>query len=125
MKILVVDDQVNLARVTAVALRVLGCHPFTVNSTAEATRLLREEKIDALFLDVNLGGESGFDFLAEMQAAQHRQPVIMFTAQTEDEVGQEALRRGALGCLTKPFTLDDLRVQLDKIKRHRSATSES
>lgn len=115
MKILVVDDQPNLARVTAVALRMLGCETRTAGTSAEATQIITGEKIDAVFLDVNLAGESGFEFLSQL-VAQSNLPVVMFTAQSRDEVVDEALRRGALDCLMKPYTLDDLRLQLARIE---------
>ncbi len=119
MNILIVDDKPNLARVTAVALRTLGCDSCSADNTAAANSKLAAEKIDAVFLDVNLNGEDGFLFLSEIVGRPNQVPVILFTAHSPEEVEAEALRRGALGCLFKPFTLDDLRQQLVKIERHR------
>ncbi len=119
MNILVVDDHLNLARVTALALRALGCRTFMAGTTAAATQLLRTEKIDGIFLDVNLGAESGLEFLSQLGAQSARPPVIMFTAQAKDEIVVEALRRGALGCLAKPFNIEDLSQQMSRIEQHR------
>lgn len=118
MNILIVDDKPGLARVTAIALRTLECQAFTAGTTTAATRVLDTEKIDAVFLDINLGGENGLEFLSQLTTEGHRPPVIIFTAQTKDEVGAEARSRGAFDCLLKPFTLDDLRQQLAGIKQH-------
>ena len=118
MNILVIDDHPNLAGITAMALRVLGCRTFTACTTVAATQLLEEEKIDGVFLDVNLGAESGMDFLSQLMARAIRPPVIMFTAQAKDEVEGEALRRGALGCLIKPFNLKDLSEQINRLEAH-------
>lgn len=122
MTILVVDDQPNLARVTAVALRLLGCQTQIAHSTAEADQLLAREKIDAVLLDVNLAGESGFEFLSELLSRPTRLPVVMFTAQTKDEVAAEALQRGAFDCLVKPFSLDDLRHQIARLTEYLGST---
>ncbi len=119
MNILIVDDHPNLARITALALRGMGCLTFTVRSTAAADRLLGTEAIDGIFLDVNLGAESGWDFLSTLAARVAWPPVIMFTAGSREEVAAEALRRGALGCLVKPFNLEELRQQIDRIAQHR------
>jgi DNA-binding response OmpR family regulator len=116
MNILIVDDKPNLVQVTAVALRTLGCRTFGASTSSAATKLLETEKIDAVFLDINLGGENGLDFLSRL-TARSKTPVIVFTAHTRDEVAGEALERGALGCLLKPFTLDDLRRQVAQIKQ--------
>jgi two-component system response regulator (stage 0 sporulation protein F) len=118
MNILIVDDQPNIVRVTSVALDLLGCRTFTASTTAAAEHLLATEKIDAIFLDVKLGGECGLEFLARLVAQAIRQPVVMFTAGAKNEVAAEAMQRGAFGCLAKPFNLDDLREQMTQIERH-------
>jgi DNA-binding response OmpR family regulator len=120
MNILIVDDQPNIARVTAMALDLLGCRTFTTHTTAGAAELLQTEKIDAIFLDVNLRGESGLEFLAQLTAPtqDHRPPIVMFTARNKEEFATEALHRGAFSCLTKPFDLDDLRMQITRIEQH-------
>jgi DNA-binding response OmpR family regulator len=125
MKILIVDDKPNLARVTAVALRTLDCQSITATTTAAAVALLATEKVDAVFLDVNLGGESGLDFLSKLKAQSFQPPIIIFTSYTRDEVAREAVKRGAFDCLTKPFTLDDLREQLARIKQHSPPAGET
>jgi DNA-binding response OmpR family regulator len=118
MNILIIDDKPNLVRVTAVALGTLGCQTFAASTGSAATKLLETEKIDAVFLDINLGGENGWDYLSQLTATS-KIPVIIFTARTKDEVAGEARERGAFGCLLKPFTLDDLRRQLAQIKQYQ------
>lgn len=118
MKILIVDDKPNLARVTSVALRTLGCQASTATSTATANAMLATHAFDAIFLDVNLGGENGLDYLSHLLAQPNPPPVIMFTSYTKDEVAGEAKSRGAFDCLLKPFTLDDLREQLARLRLH-------
>jgi DNA-binding NtrC family response regulator len=121
MNILIVDDKPNLARVTAVAFRTLGHQSFTAETTAAATRILGAEKIDAVFLDLNLNGENGFLFLSHLVGQAIRAPIILFTAHPREEVAAEALRRGAFDCLIKPYTLDDLRHQLVRIAQYHQA----
>ena len=125
MNILIVDDKPNLARVTAVALRTLSCDSMTAVNTAAATKILAEKKVDAVFLDLNLNGEDGFVFLAQMVEQFPTIPIILFTAQTREEIQAEALRRGAFDCLFKPFTLDDLRLQLSRISNYRNPTAKT
>ena len=120
MNILIVDDEPNLVRVTVVALHSLGHHTFIARTADAARQLLEAEEIDAVFLDLNLNGESGYPFLSQLVDQAIRAPVILFTAHAREEVEEEALRRGAFDCLVKPFTLDDLRKQMDRIEKfHR------
>ncbi len=125
MNILIVDDKPNLARVTAVALRTLNCCSMTAENTATATQILAREKVDAVFLDLNLNGENGFLFLSQLVDEFPSVPVILFTAQTREEIQPEAFRRGAFDCLFKPFTLDDLKAQLSRIRNHQKPAAKT
>ncbi|HEX2861956.1 MAG TPA: response regulator [Lacunisphaera sp.] len=125
MNILIVDDKPSLARVTAVALRTLGCQASTATNTASASQLLATQKFDAMFLDINLGGENGLDYLSQLVTQPDAPAVIMFTSYTKDEVAEEARSRGAFDCLVKPFTLDDLREQLSRLRDHRRPSASS
>lgn len=125
MNILIVDDKPNLARVTAVALRTLNCHSMTAENTSAATRILATEKVDAVFLDLNLNGENGFLFLSQLANEFPSVPVILFTAQAREEIQPEALRRGAFDCLFKPFTLDDLKLQLARIQNREKPAAKT
>ena len=122
MTILLVDDKPNLARVTTVALSVVGCQSLTAGSIGEALALLDTKKIDAVFLDVNLGGENGLEFLSQLRSEPGRPPVIIFTSHSRSEIAEEARDRGAFDCLIKPFTLDDLRDIVARLEQHRIAT---
>jgi two-component system response regulator (stage 0 sporulation protein F) len=119
MNILIIDDQPNILRVTSIALKLLGCRPFTASTTGEALQLLEAEKIDGVFLDVNLGGESGLVFLAQLLKIPGGPSVMLSTALNRDEAAFEATRHGALGCLVKPFSMDDIRDAIKKIQNHQ------
>jgi DNA-binding NtrC family response regulator len=118
MNILIVDDQPTLARITAVAFHTLGCRTRIAGTLSTARYLLSAEKFDAIFADVNLRGESGYELLGQLGERHAQVPVVMFTAQTKEEIGEEAIRRGAFDYLVKPFTLDGLRYQLARIREH-------
>jgi DNA-binding response OmpR family regulator len=116
MKILIVDDRANLARVTALALQGLGCETRQALSIREANENLATENFDSVFLDVNLGEESGFEFLSVLVGRWKDLPVIMFSAQTREEIADEAFRRGAFDCIIKPFGIEDLRNVLQNLR---------
>lgn len=118
MNVLIVDDQPRISRVTAVAFQTLGCRSFVAATTSEADRMLKTEKIDALFLDVNLAGECGWEFLSQVLARPAAPPVVMFSALSKDEVVNEAIQRGAFDCLVKPYSLNDLRQQIARLRQH-------
>ena len=63
MRVLVVEDQVDLGDVFRDFLVELGHHPLVVHTAEAALAKLRTEPLDAILLDVQLPGMSGVDFL--------------------------------------------------------------
>ena len=80
---------------------------------------LKEDKWDAVLLDVNLGRENGLDVLAEIQKQFPQIPVVMFTAQGSVKVAVEAMRRGAADFLEKPFQREQFMTVLARLQRLR------
>jgi NtrC-family two-component system response regulator AlgB len=119
MNILIVDDQVSVQKSTSYALRAMGHETFIANTTKQAERVLEEEPIDAMFLDVMLGPESGLDFLPRLQELGVDIPVIVFTAQTSVEAAVEAMRRGANDYIQKPFIPEDIKQKLARLEQQR------
>jgi two-component system, NtrC family, response regulator AlgB len=119
MNILIVDDELGIQRSTSYALRAMGHQTFIASNTRQAQRTLAEEPIDAVFLDVMLGNESGLDFLPQLQSMGFDQPVIVFTAHTSIESAVEAMRRGAYDYIQKPFIPEDIKQKLAKLEQAR------
>ena len=76
--------------------------PASSGETAQAN--LKENNFDAVLLDINLGEENGLDLLPQLLRNHPNLPVIVFTAQGTVNNAVEAMRRGALDFLEKPFT---------------------
>lgn len=113
MTALVVDDS-RLAR--AEMRRLLTVHP-DINvigeaaDTDEAERALRDHEPDLIFLDIELPGRSGLEWLASLD----RVPMVIFcTAYSEFAV--EAFERNALDYVVKPVQPDRLARSLDRAR---------
>lgn len=122
MNILIVDDEANILRITAVALKTMGHTPFTAESSKRADSVLAEEKIDAMFLDVMLGNENGLDYLDKLITRKAGIPVIVFTAHSSIESAVESMKRGAYDYIQKPFVPDEIRQMLAKLEKSISLT---
>lgn len=83
---------------------------FLAEDIATATRLLHENKIDILFLDVNLGEETGFNLL--QHTMNKSQAVIFVTAY--EEFSLKAIKAQAIDYLLKPIDIDELIVAVNK-----------
>ena len=117
MDILVIDDEASIRRATAMALEASGHYVEAVENSALALAALKEERFDLALLDLHLGKENGLQVLPTLQQAQPGLPVVMFTAQASVAAAVEATQKGAVDFLEKPFSPDQLRRALQRIKQ--------
>ena len=104
MNILVVDDEVALRRTIRTALESTGHAVAEAGSQAQALQQVSHARPDLVLLDLRLGRESGLDVLAALLATSPGLSVILITAYASIDTAVEAMRRGALDYLPKPFT---------------------
>jgi len=78
---------------------------------------LKVGKFDSVLLDLNLGRENGLDILEQIHKFQPNLPVIIFSAQGSVKNAVEAMRRGAIDFLEKPFSPEQIRLVLARVQR--------
>ena len=103
MKILIVDDDLDLLSLVGFALSQAGFVVVKATDVPSALKVFAAESPDLAILDINLPGGSGFD-ICEGIRRQSRIPVMMLTARGEEEDLVRALDLGADDYLTKPFS---------------------
>src|SRR6266436_1483895 len=119
MGVLIIDDEANIRRATAVVLEAMGHKTTGAADGAAALKHLQSEDFALAFLDLKLDGESGLDLLPEMLKINPRLEVVVFTAYASIETAVEAMRRGAVDFIPKPFTPEQIRQVLGRIIKAR------
>ena len=117
MKILIVDDHA-LVRQGLGQLLADELEKAEVDEAAnarEALELVEKKKFDAVVLDINMPGRSGFEVLQELRQRQPKLPVLVLTAYPEDQLAVRALEAGAAGYVTKQSANEDLVLALKKV----------
>lgn len=104
MNILVVDDEISLRRTIRTALEATGHRVTEAASQSQAVQQVEAAKPDLVLLDLRLGRESGLDVLAALHKISPGLGVVVITAHASIDTAVEAMRRGALDYLPKPFT---------------------
>ena len=117
MDFLVIDDDKTFRDATCFLIEEAEHYAEGVESGQLGLSALKEDKFDAVLLDVNLGKENGLDVLAEIQKQFPQIPVIMFTAQGSVKTAVEAMRRGAVDFLEKPFQREQFTTLLARLQR--------
>jgi DNA-binding response OmpR family regulator len=118
-RVLVVEDEAHLAQGLAFNLEAEGYAAEVVGDGEAATeRLLdKEEKFDAVVLDIMLPGKDGFHVVSELRAARNYVPVLMLTARGRPEDVLQGFAAGADDYLAKPFDLSILLARLQGLLR--------
>jgi NtrC-family two-component system response regulator AlgB len=117
MDFLVIDDDKTFREATCFLIEEAGHYAEGVESGQLGLNWLKDDKFDAVLLDLNLGNENGLEVLTEIQKRQPQIPVVMFTAQGNIKVAVEAMRRGAVDFLEKPFQREQFTTVLARLQR--------
>jgi two-component system OmpR family response regulator len=118
MRILVVDDELNIAELVSTALRYDGFEVATATSGAEAIKRSRKYRPHLLVLDVMLPDIDGYEVARRLGAAsEHKLPIVFLTAKdtTEDKI--RGLTLGGDDYVTKPFSVEELIARVRTILR--------
>ncbi|HEV2391553.1 MAG TPA: sigma-54 dependent transcriptional regulator [Verrucomicrobiae bacterium] len=117
MDFLVIDDDKTFRDATCLLIDGEGHYAEAACSGELGLRELKEGKFDSVLLDLNLGPENGLDILEQILQRQPNLPVIIFTAQGSVKNAVEAMRRGAVDFLEKPFTREQFHLVLARVQR--------
>jgi response regulator RpfG family c-di-GMP phosphodiesterase len=127
LNVLVVDDE-EIVRETLEAL-IRGCGkeyaPHEAPNGLEALHILRSVPIDFAFIDINMPEMNGLELLKNIRQSYRELLVVIITGQPSYSVVLEALRQGASDFLSKPFTLEELKIALEKLKKERRLREEN
>jgi DNA-binding NtrC family response regulator len=119
-KILIVDDELNMQMVLRAMLQREGYEILTASDGIEALGVLKENQPAAIVTDLKMPRLDGMGLLEKIQDGFPDIPVIMITAHGTVATAVEALKKGALDYITKPFDQDDLKnIILKAVKTRR------
>src|SRR5258705_8591315 len=106
--VLVIDDDPDLRASVGRLLRSLGVDAQLFASISDFLKSDPPDGPACLVLDVRLPGQSGLDFQRELAAANRELPIIFVTGHGDVPMSVQAMKRGAIEFLTKPFRDQDL-----------------
>jgi NtrC-family two-component system response regulator AlgB len=119
MNILLIDDDASLRKSIRLVLETMQHKVVEAADRAHAEELLGHGLFDVAFLDIRLGREKGLDLLPVLLRLAPGLSIVVVTAYATIETAVEAMRRGAFDYLPKPFTPDQIRLVLDRVRRFR------
>jgi two-component system nitrogen regulation response regulator GlnG len=123
-RVLVADDEPGIRFVLRETLEEAGHEVVEAASGDEALAALASGEFSIAFFDIRMPGPSGLELLDQVKASGSDAAVVIITAQSSFENAVEAMKRGALDYLAKPFGTDEARALVEKALRSRALERE-
>lgn len=123
--VLVVDDEAVMRDGCARICQAMGCRVLGAQEGEEGLRLLADNAVDVLLLDLMMPGVSGMEILERLLGMESSPVVIVITGYATVELAVEAMKRGAYDFIAKPFTPDQLRLVVGRALERRALLREA
>jgi DNA-binding NtrC family response regulator len=112
--ILVVDDERSIRIAIQQVLEEAGHRVTTAGSAEEAMTAVGKDTFDVVVTDLTLEGRSGMELLDWLREHAPDAAVVMITAHGSERTAVEAMKRGAVDYLPKPFDNDELQLVVER-----------
>ena len=124
IKILWVDDEIELLKPHLLFLEKKNYNVSTCNNGAEAVETIDEQNFDIVFLDENMPGLSGIETLSRIKVKSPNLPVVMITKSEEEYIMEEAIGEKIADYLIKPVNPNQILLTLKKTLDNNRLVSE-
>lgn len=120
MKILLIEDEKNLAIFVEKGLQQAGYSVEKTNDGSKGMEMAVSDSFDLILLDLMLPGINGFDLLKNLRSFGIKTPVIIISAMSKTEYVVKGLDLGAVDYIKKPFDWDELLARIRVIQKKHS-----
>jgi two-component system response regulator PilR (NtrC family) len=124
-RILIVDDETSMQEFLQILLQRDGHDTSACGSASEALVALSSDDWDLVISDVRMPGMSGLELLDQVRQLAPETTVILITAHGTTESAVEAMKHGAYDYLTKPCSVDEIRLVVGKALEKRDLAHEN
>ncbi|HKU24234.1 MAG TPA: sigma-54 dependent transcriptional regulator, partial [Candidatus Sulfotelmatobacter sp.] len=125
LNLLIVDDERAIREACREIAISLGYSAFVADSAEQAYRALETQNFDAVLLDLRLPGAGGLDALRRIRERRPQAVVVVVTGYGTVQSAVQAMKNGAYDYMTKPFSVDELKLLLERVANHLKLKSEN
>ncbi len=125
LNLLIVDDERAIREVCRDVAQSMGFNAYVADSAEHAYRMLEPQGIDVILLDLKLPGAGGLEALHQIHERRPDAVVIVVTGYGTVHSAVQAMKNGAYDYVTKPFSMDELRLLLDRVAGHLKLKTEN
>jgi DNA-binding NtrC family response regulator len=118
--VLIIENDFNVRSALAEMVRTMGHQTLEIDRATRATRILAEQSVDAMLLDLHMPGPHGQDLLRYLKKKSIAiPPTIVVSGYLKQEGIGELIRLGVCGIIAKPFEAKRLRDELGRVLEGR------
>ena len=125
LNLLIVDDERAVREACREVAQSLGYNSFVADSAEHAYRILDSQNIDAILLDLKLPGAGGLEALHQIKQQRPDAVVVVVTGYGTVQSAVHAMKNGAYDYVTKPFSMDELKLLLERVSNHLKLKTEN
>lgn len=125
MKVLIIEDDIDLARTVAEYLELEDISCDYASNGLAGLNLAKGNRFDVILLDINLPGLDGLGVCQQLREEGNDTPILMMTARDQLDDKVDGFQVGTDDYLVKPFELKELTVRLNALARRRSGQAQS
>ncbi len=125
LNLLIVDDERAIREACREIAMSLGYSAYIADSAEQAYRALETQSFDAVLLDLRLPGAGGLDALRRIKERRPDAVIVVVTGYGTVQSAVQAMKNGAYDYVTKPFSVDELKLLLERVASHLKLKSEN
>jgi DNA-binding NtrC family response regulator len=125
LNLLIIDDERTVRDACREVASALGYRASAAESAEQALRMVDSQSIDVAFLDLKLPGRGGLEALRQLKGHRPDIEVIVMTGHGTVESAVQAMKAGAYDYVTKPFSMEQLKLLLDRVSAHLRLKTEN
>src|SRR6202158_2894390 len=125
LNLLIVDDERAIREVCREVAQSLGFNTAVADSAEHAYRLLDTQNIDVVLLDLKLPGAGGLEALHQIGERKPDAVIVVVTGYGTVQSAVQAMKNGAYDYVTKPFSMEELRLLLERASGHLKLKTEN
>jgi len=111
--ILIVDDEESMREFLSIMLKKEGYAVKTAESAGDALRMIEKQIFALVISDIKMPGMDGIQLLSEIRKISPDTQVLMITAFGSTDTAVEAMRKGAIDYVVKPFKVDEIKIIIE------------
>lgn len=123
-RILVVDDEESIREFLEIMLKKEGYEVTTAEDGAKAKEILTKKSFDMVISDMQMPNVTGIELLRHVKESYPDLVFMIITAFGTTETAVEAMKLGAYDYLTKPFKIDEVRLNISNALRSKNLETE-